>query len=290
MRDKEKKAIERLRIASEMSLTHYKKPLLLTYSGGKDSAVLLDLAEKAGVPFEVLHNHTTVDAPETVYHVRKEFHRLENKGINCNIRYPVYKGEKMSMWKLIPQKSMPPTRIARYCCEILKENGGNGRMIATGVRWAESSKRKSRGIYENINRDPNRRIVLNNDNDDRRRLFENCIVKAERTCNPIIDWSNEEVWDYVHSEKLPINPVYHMGFERVGCIGCPMATTRMRLKEFATWPRYKQNYISAFGRMLELKRAKGLNDVHNNAEEVYHWWIQDGVLPGQIEMELNEEE
>ena len=42
--------------------------------------------------------------------------------------------------------------------------------------------------------------------------------------------------------------------------------------------------------MLELKRAKGLNDVHNNAEEVYHWWIQDGVLPGQIEMELNEEE
>ena len=81
-----------------------------------------------------------------------------------------------------------------------------------------------------------------------------------------------------------------MGFERVGCIGCPMATTRMRLKEFATWPRYKQNYISAFGRMLELKRAKGLNDVHNNAEEVYHWWIQDGVLPGQIEMELNEEE
>ena len=94
MRDKEKKAIERLRIASEMSLTHYKKPLLLTYSGGKDSAVLLDLAEKAGVPFEVLHNHTTVDAPETVYHVRKEFHRLENKGINCNIRYPVYKGEK----------------------------------------------------------------------------------------------------------------------------------------------------------------------------------------------------
>ena len=73
MNEKEEKAIKRMQTASEMSLTHYEKPLLITYSGGKDSAVLLDLAEKSGIPFEVLHSHTTVDAPETVYHIRKEF-------------------------------------------------------------------------------------------------------------------------------------------------------------------------------------------------------------------------
>ena len=285
-----KKAIERLKIASEMSLLRYEKPLLLTYSGGKDSAVLLDLAEKSGIPFEVLHSHTTVDAPETVYHVRKEFHRLENKGIKCNIQYPVYKGKRTSMWDLIPQKSMPPTRVARYCCEILKENGGNGRFIATGVRWAESTKRKSRGIFENMSRDPNRRIVLNNDNDDRRRLFENCTIKAKRTCNPIIDWTDEDVWNYIHSEHIPINPVYHMGFERVGCIGCPMASTRMRLKEFSIWPKYKKHYLSAFERMIRSRRGKGLETEWDNAEDVYHWWLQDGVLPGQIEMDLEEEE
>ena len=250
--------------------------------------MLLDLAEKSGIPFEVLHTHTTVDAPETVYHVRREFKRLEDKGIRCRIEYPTYKGKRTSMWELIPQKSMPPTRMARYCCEILKENGGNGRFIATGVRWAESTKRKSRGIYENMSRDPNRRIVLNNDNDDRRRLFENCTIKAKRTCNPIIDWTDEDVWNYIHSEHIPINPVYHMGFERVGCIGCPMASTRMRLKEFSIWPKYKQNYLAAFERMIRARQEKGLKPVHSSAEDVYHWWMKDSVLPGQIEMDLEE--
>ena len=45
MNEKEEKAIKRMQTASEMSLTHYEKPLLITYSGGKDSAGLLDLAE-----------------------------------------------------------------------------------------------------------------------------------------------------------------------------------------------------------------------------------------------------
>ena len=68
-----------------MSLYHYKKPLVVTTSGGKDSSVCVALAERAGIPFEVMHNHTTVDAPETVYFVRSEFKRLEEKGINCTI-------------------------------------------------------------------------------------------------------------------------------------------------------------------------------------------------------------
>lgn len=64
--DKERTAIERLRMASEMSLKHYETPLVVTTSGGKDSAVCVALAERAGIPFEAMHNHTTVDAPETV--------------------------------------------------------------------------------------------------------------------------------------------------------------------------------------------------------------------------------
>ena len=42
--DLERKAIERLKAASDMSLRLYKQPLLITYSGGKDSDVLLHLA------------------------------------------------------------------------------------------------------------------------------------------------------------------------------------------------------------------------------------------------------
>ena len=79
--------IARLKIASEMSLEHYNAPLLLTHSGGKDSCVLTELALRAEIPFEVMHAHTTADAPETVHFVRKEFARLENRSIRCSINY-----------------------------------------------------------------------------------------------------------------------------------------------------------------------------------------------------------
>ena len=64
--DKEQTAIARIQAASEMSLQVYKEPLVVTTSGGKDSVICVALAERAGIPFEVIHNHTTVDAPETV--------------------------------------------------------------------------------------------------------------------------------------------------------------------------------------------------------------------------------
>ena len=144
--DPEQRAIARLKIASEMSLEHYKTPLLLTHSGGKDSCVLTELALRAEIPFEVLHAHTTADAPETVHFVRNEFARLENRGIRCSINYPLYKSRRTSMWDLIPRKLMPPTRVARYCCAVLKEQNGKGRFLATGVRWAESVNAPSAGV------------------------------------------------------------------------------------------------------------------------------------------------
>ena len=85
--DLEQTAIERLKMASDMSLRLYKQPLVITYSGGKDSDVLLHLAGKAGIPHEVLHSLTTADAPETVYHVKNTFRKLEIGGGEMHHRY-----------------------------------------------------------------------------------------------------------------------------------------------------------------------------------------------------------
>ena len=287
--DKLDVAIARLQEAARMSQQIYEKPLMITYSGGKDSDVLLHLAIKAKIPMEVVHSHTTVDMPETVRHVRDVFHRLENQGISCTVHMPTYKGKPVTMWTLIPQKRIPPTRIARYCCDILKENTGRGRFIATGVRWNESSRRKkTRGIYEKNNKVPSRRIILTNDNDDTRRLFENCTLKAKRTVNPIIDWSDRELWDYIHAEQIDICKLYDCGFHRLGCIGCPMAG-KMREIEFRRFPAYKRAYIRAFERMLEEGIRDGLWDkLWKTGEDVFHWWMQDGVLSGQ--MSIFEEE
>lgn len=103
MSDIEKIAIERLKAASEMSLANYGLPLVITDSGGKDSSVCKELALHAGIPFEVMHNHTTADAPETVRFVRSEAKRFEDLGIKYTINMPTYKGKRTSMWGLIPQ-------------------------------------------------------------------------------------------------------------------------------------------------------------------------------------------
>lgn len=136
--DLEQKAIERIKMASELSLYHYKQPLICTDSGGKDSDVMLELFKRSGVPFEVLNSHTTADAPPTVYHIRKKFRQLEEEGIKATIKYP-----PLTMWQLIPKKLLPPTRMARYCCAVLKEGNTPNRFVATGVRWAESKKGKA---------------------------------------------------------------------------------------------------------------------------------------------------
>lgn len=290
MRDKEDVAIQRLIEAANTSERYYRKPLLITNSGGKDSSVCLALAMRAGIEFEVLHNHTTADAPETVRFVREQFKNLEAQGIRCMINYPTYKGKPTSMWNLIPQKLMPPTRAVRYCCSILKERGGKGRYITTGVRWAESRRRaEKRGIYETMPSDPSKKIVLNNDNDDRRRLFETCLLQHKAICNPIIDWTDDDVWDYIRSEHIPVNPLYECGFSRVGCIGCPMAGKRGRYREFAFWPGYRRLYLLAFKRMLEERARRGKIDeswkIGTRPEDVWHWWMEDGVLPGQIDFD-----
>lgn len=274
MMDIETKAILRLQEAAQSSQQVYEKPLMITYSGGKDSDVLLHLAIKAKIPMEVVHSHTTVDMPETVRHVRDVFHRLENQGISCTVHMPTYKGKSVTMWTLIPQKRMPPTRIARYCCNVLKENTGKNRFIATGVRWNESSRRKkTRGIYEKNNKVPSRRIILTNDNDDTRRLFENCTLKAKRTVNPIIDWTDDDVWDYISAESIEVNPKYRDGYKRVGCVGCPLSSKCNRMREFEEYPTYKRAYIRAFDKMLDVRKAKGLQTDWKTGEEVFEWWI-----------------
>lgn len=283
--DLEKISIERLCEGAMMSEHYYQKPLLICYSGGKDSEIIVDLALKSGIDFEVQHSHTTADAPETVYHIRKRFKELEEKGIKCTINMPYYKGQRVSMWSLIPIKKMPPTRLMRYCCSVLKETAGRNRCIVTGVRRAESVKRKSSGVVEVKHTDINKRIIINNDNDEKRQIVERCQMQEKIAYNVIVDWDNDTIKDYIDSEHIDCNPLYQCGFNRVGCIGCPIANKKRQL-EFARYPRYRDLYIRAFDKMVEIRKSEGKGSYSwNNGVDVFHWWMQDGVLPGQMSID-----
>lgn len=274
-----------------MSLHYYGKPLICTYSGGKDSDVMLELFKRSGIPFEVSNSHTTADAPQTVRHIREVFRDLELQGIKCDIDYHKQPdGSRITMWNLIPKKLMPPTRVVRYCCSVLKESSCRNRMIATGVRWDESNNRKDRSAYESISSKKANKIsvddekMLLTDNDDTRKLFEQCQIKAKTVVNPIIDWKDKDIWNFYRYECKKHNPLYEMGYTRVGCIGCPMANKK-RYKEFADFPKYKNAYIKSFDRMLLERKKRGKKCQWQNGEEVFSWWMQDDNVAGQMSFE-----
>lgn len=281
-------AIEIFKLGSKTSERRYGKPIVVTYSGGKDSDALLEVAKASGVDFEVHHSHTTVDAPDTVYHIRDTFRDLELKGIKCTVERPTYQGKPTSMWDLILKNLYPPTRIARYCCKILKETGCTDRLIATGVRWDESTNRKTRAEFETIEKNKKDSVkatsemMLMNDNDDSRKIIEHCMKKHKVVCNPIINWTERQVWDLLHDHKVKTNPLYEKGYTRVGCIGCPMGNTCGRQKQFADFPKYKDIYIHTFDKVVKERQARDMKCRWDSGEDMFLWWIEDKNIKGQL--------
>lgn len=266
-KDKVQTAIERLKYF-EPAQGYY-----LAFSGGKDSIAIYYLAKMAGVKFEAVYNHTTVDPPELVYFIRE----LRDKNKDIRISYP-----STTMWKLIVEKRMPPTRLVRYCCEYFKERGGEGRFVVTGVRWEESVRRKKTrqmiefDMYgsqskESIER---RKIFMMSDNEEKRRMIESCVIKGKHILNPIIDWTESEVWEFIKKYNLPYCKLYDEGFSRLGCVGCPMGGRRNMLREFERYPKFKENFIRAFDRMISKREKDGLETGSwKTGKDVFNWWL-----------------
>ena len=276
-KQKELKAIERLK-AFEPEDGYY-----LAYSGGKDSDCIKILAQLAGVKYEAVHNLTTVDAPETVKYIKSQPDVRIDKARDKE-------GNHVTMWNLIPKYRIPPTRLIRYCCSELKERGGQGRVTVTGVRWDESNRRKeSSGTVQIIGKPKTTQkyaeeigaeyeinkqngLVMNDDNDASRRMVEHCYRTTKTMVNPIIDWTDDDVWEFLRHYGCRSNPLYECGFKRIGCVGCPMAG-KNRISQFEKYPQFKNNYIKAFERMIKAIKEANKPTKLTNGQEVFDWWI-----------------
>jgi len=209
----------------------------LAFSGGKDSQVIYELAKMGNVKFDAHFSFTTVDPPELVRFIKENYPDVS-----------IDRPEK-SMWKLIEEKMIPPTRIMRYCCAYLKERGGENRVVITGIRRAESNKRKHR------------------------KMNENSYSVNKKLLNPIIDWSDKDVWEFIKKYNLKYCCLYNEGYKRIGCVLCPMQTIRNKLKDKDRYPNFYKAYLLAFKKMI-INRAKNNKEKNwNTPEEVMSWWI-----------------
>lgn len=315
MNDKVEKAKKTLRLAAEMSEHYYHSPLIICYSGGKDSDVILRLAMETLTPdqYEVLHSITTVDSPITNKYVNDIYKELKSKGIKAEKNIPVGPdGKPTNMWKLIVQRQMPPTRLARYCCQVLKEVSTPNRIAVLGVRSDESSMRKGRDVfgirgetkkdYVHFSVDHTEEVfgeALEKENEVNGEawdctLIKNMKLKKDAIVNLIYDWTDEDVWNYLRSNNYPHNPMYEMGYHRVGCVGCPMATYKQKKKEFADFPGVKNLYIKAFDEMLKVRHQGGKTNTDkygnnwNSGKDVYDWWVQEFKYVPKGQMTITE--
>jgi len=255
MTDKVAKAIARLR--------NFEPPdgFYLAMSGGKDAQCVFHLAQQAGVNFEAHYHNTTVDPPELI-----RFLKTQYPGV-------IIDQPPISMWRLIEKKKFLPTRRIRYCCSVFKEKHGLGRTLVTGVRWSESAGRKRKRAGLELNAYSKSPIMLNADNDQARRMFETCSLQGKHVLNPIIDWSEAEVWEYLNGLGVPHCSLYDEGWTRIGCIGCPMGGPRGMLREFARYPKYYDAYRRACDRMIIARLESGLDCRWKTGQEALDWWI-----------------
>lgn len=115
------------------------------------------------------------------------------------------------------------------------------------------------------------------DNSDSRRMVEQCYAKRKTTINPIVDWTDADVWEFLNDvAKVPHCELYDQGLTRLGCIGCPLKTHDGMLADFARWPRYKELYIRAFDEMLRNRTELPANHIKwVNGTQVMEWYLND---------------
>jgi len=207
----------------------------LAFSGGKDSQVLYDVALKAGVKFTAYFCRTSVDPPEVISFIKENYPNV------------VFLKPKKTMYQIILQKKRLPLRMMRFCCEHLKEYAGTGKIVLTGIRSAESNDRKLR---PQIEMDRN---------------------KIKMYIHPLKDWSDRQIWGYLKRNNIEVSKLYQEGFGRIGCIGCPMATTNAKMREFERYPKHKIAYIKTIEKLMKMGQYLDFD----NAEDVFNWWVSN---------------
>lgn len=240
-------AIGLIRLYENQALQLSEDGYYVCFSGGKDSIVMAKLFEMAGVKYGLHYNNVTIDPPELVRFIKREYPQA------------VWNNPDSHLFTEVPNHATGlPTRTCRWCCEIYKEQGGNGLLKAIGVRSEESKRRK--GLWNQVTFDSRTRLPV---------------------IAPVLYWTDADIWQFIRENNMPYCELYNQGFSRLGCVGCPLGG-KNRVKEFEMWPRYKTLWKRAGEKWWVKYRDKLKPDGTRyfaakfpTFESYWSWWMED---------------
>lgn len=257
LRKKMLHSVELLQKAEKIALNYdAENGYYLAFSGGKDSQALFHITQLAGVKFCGHMNLTSVDPPEVIRFVKKNYSEVE-----------LLKPGK-SIFQHAVEKEILPTMRVRWCCAEYKETAGAGKVTLIGIRKAESTRRAKRNEVEINNRkfsgnldgldeyrqeqkakrarSKSKEQDVNITNADEEQTLGCIHGKESLLISPIIYWNEQDVWEFLNDVmKVPHCSLYDEGWHRIGCIGCPMSSRKQKMLENARYPHVKRNWIKA---------------------------------------------
>lgn len=208
----------------------------VAFSGGKDSIVLLDLIRRAGVRYEAHTSLTGLEPPELVQFIE------ENYGGSVTIHRP-----PMDAFALIRRHLFPFTRRYRpnYSLRRSKVSAFDTRKPP---RRQESAARRTRQLRE--------------------------VRFGDEFLNPLLYWSEKDIWQYIRNHNLPYCHLYDEGFRRLGCVLCPYQSKAERELHLQRYPEIAAKFKETFDWIVAERRRRGKPFKNfETGEDLWHWWI-----------------
>ncbi|MHA1893623.1 MAG: phosphoadenosine phosphosulfate reductase domain-containing protein [Candidatus Helarchaeota archaeon] len=229
----------------------YDLPNLISFSGGKDSLALLLLILKSGIDFKMFFIDTGIEFKENVEYIDYIVEKF-----NLRDKFLRYKSKNDFYFEAL-ENFGPPARDFRWCCKVVKlsnvndlirENFPKGVLTFIGNRKYES--------------------FLRRDESRKGKISRNSYIPLQINVNPINNWIALMVWCYIFKEQtmndLKINPLYELGYERVGCMPCPA-------NKLADIEILKESFPDEYEKLFNLLRKYA--EENNYSEE----WITYGL-------------
>ena len=197
------------------SIENFGTKIALASSFGAEDVVIIDIMVKIDKNKTKIVTLDTGRLNQETYDVMDEIRK--KYGISIESYFPNSEQVEEMVHKKGFNLMYESIENRKFCCEIRKVNPLN-RALASLDGWITGLRREQAVTRLNI-----KKIEIDPTHND--------ILKI----NPIADWSEEMVWEYIKENQVPYNKLHDMGFPSIGCEPCTRAISKGENRRSGRW-------------------------------------------------------